>query len=120
MSRLTMIAFAVGGFAVAAILPLAARAQSGDALAHAEHTCANSGIGPGSVAFDSCVSRAAWAYDRAEPGLAVAEAQRLADARDACLSYDIDPMTLGYRQCLASERRRSSRYAISYVPDAYR
>jgi len=115
MSRLNTIFLALGGF-IAVATPLAVRAQSGDALAHAEHTCANSGIGPGSVAFDSCVSRAAWAYDRAEPGLAVAEAQRLADARDACLSYDIDPMTLGYRQCLTSESRRTVRYAVSHLP----
>jgi hypothetical protein len=119
MSRLNMVFLALGGF-VAAATPLMVRAQSGDALAHAEQTCLGSGIGPGSVAFDTCVSRAASAYDRAEPGLAVAEAQRLADAREACMSYDIDPMTLGYRQCLASESRRASRYTISFVPDVYR
>ena len=37
-------------------LPYAARAQSGDALAHAEHTCLDYGVGPNSVAFDTCVS----------------------------------------------------------------
>jgi hypothetical protein len=119
MSRLNTIFLALGGF-IAAATPLAVRAQSGDALAKSERTCLDSGIGPGSVAFDTCVSRAASAYDRAEPGLAVAEAQRLAAAREACMSYDIDPMTLGYRQCLAGESRRASRHAINYVPDTSR
>ena len=50
MSRLNMIVIAVGGFAVAAVLPLAARAQSGDALAHAENICLEYGVGPNSVA----------------------------------------------------------------------
>jgi hypothetical protein len=119
MSRLNTIFLALGGF-VAAVVPFTSRAQVGDALARAEHTCLESGIGPGSVAFDTCVSRVAGAYHRAEPDLAIAEAERIADAGRACMSYDIDPMTLGYRQCLASESRRASHYAISYVPETYR
>jgi hypothetical protein len=31
------------------------------------------------------------------------------------MGYDIDPMTLGYRQCVANETRRSAT-RISYVP----
>jgi hypothetical protein len=34
-----------------------------------------------------------------------ASSESAADARQACLSYDIDPMTLGYHQCIASETR---------------
>jgi hypothetical protein len=119
MPRLNTIFLALGGF-VAAAVPFAPRAQVGDALARAEHTCLESGVGPGSVAFDTCVARAAGAYYRAEPGLALTEAQRIADAKQACLSYDIDPMTLGYRQCLATESRRESRYAVSHLPDTRR
>jgi len=115
MSRLNTIFLALGGF-IAAAVPFAPRAQVGDALARAEHTCLESGVGPGSVAFDTCVARVAGAYHRAEPDLAIAEAQRIADARRACLSYDIDPMTLGYRQCLTSESRRTVRYAVSHLP----
>jgi len=115
MSRLNMIVLALGSFTIAAALPLAVRAQSGDALAHAERTCLDYGIGPNSVAFDTCVGRAAGAYDRGEPGLAVAEARRISDARQACMAYDIDPMTLGYRQCVANETGRSAT-RISYVP----
>jgi len=114
MSRPNMIVLVLGSFTVAA-LPLAVRAQSGDALAHAEQTCLDYGVGPNSVAFDTCVGRAAGAYDRGEPGLAVAEARRISEARQACMGYDIDPMTLGYRQCVANETRRSAT-RISYVP----
>jgi hypothetical protein len=114
MSRLNMIVIAVGGFAVAAILPLAARAQSGDALAHAENICFEYGVGPYTVAFEICVSHAARAYDRGEPDRAAVEARKVGDASKACLSYDIEPMTLGYRQCLANETSRItvSRYEL--------
>jgi hypothetical protein len=36
------------------------------------------------------------------------------------MSYDIDPMTLGFHQCVASESRKRSTYAINVVPDSYR
>jgi hypothetical protein len=100
--RLYTIFLAIGGFTAVA-LPLAVRAQSGDALAHAEHTCLGVGLGPSSVAFDSCVARAASAYDRGQPGLANREARRVAEARQVCQSYEIEPMTLGYRKCVADE-----------------
>jgi len=110
MSRLNVIVIAVGGFAVASLVPFAARAQSGDALAHAENICLGHGIGPYSVPFETCVSRAARAYDRGDPDLAAAEARKAGDAGKACLSYDIEPMTLGFRQCMANE---TSRIAVS-------
>ena len=114
MSRLNMIVIVVGGFAVASVLPLAARAQSGDALAHAENICLEYGVGPYSVPFETCVGRAARAYDRGEPGLAAVEARKVREASKACLSYDIEPMTLGYRECMANE---TSRIAVSrYEP----
>jgi hypothetical protein len=115
--RLNTVFLALGAL-VAGAVPMATRAQSGDALAHAEQTCLDHGVGPYSVTFDTCVARAAQAYDRAEPGVAEAEARRMADARQACLSYDIDPMTLGWHQCIAGENRHRS-YA-SYVPDNHR
>jgi len=107
MSRLNVIVIAAAGFfAAAAVLPLAARAQSGDALAHAENICLDYGVGPNSVPFETCVSRAARAYDRGEPDRAAAEARKVSDASKACLSYDIEPMTLGFRQCMANETSR--------------
>src|SRR6185312_12811125 len=54
---------------LAGVAPYAARAQSGDALAHAERTCLDQGIGPHSVTFDACTERAASAYDRGAPEL---------------------------------------------------
>jgi hypothetical protein len=111
--RLYTIFLAVGAF-IAGAAPLAARAQSGDALAHAERTCLNQGIGPYSVTFDTCVARAASAYDEGEPGLAATEAHRIADARQACMSYDLDPQTLGYHQCIAHESDRPATYALRY------
>ena len=110
--RLYTIFVAVGAF-LAGAAPYAARAQSGDALAHAERTCLDQGIGPHSVTFDTCTERAAAAYHQGEPGLAVAEARRIADARDECMSYDLDPQTLGYHQCVAHGAGRSIR-ALRY------
>ena len=117
ISRLNTVFLALGAF-MAGAAPFAVRAQSGDALAKAERTCLDQGVGPYSVTFDTCVARAARAYDRAEPGLAVTEAKRVADARQTCMSYDIEPMTLGFHQCVASESRRRT-YAVSMVPDSY-
>jgi hypothetical protein len=110
--RLYTIFLAVGAF-LAGAAPFAVRAQSGDALAHAERICLDTGIGPHSVTFETCVARAAVAFDQGEPGLAADEARRVADARDACLSYDLDPQTLGYHQCIAREADRPT-YALRY------
>jgi hypothetical protein len=103
MSRLNMIVIALGGFAVVSALPFAVRAQSGDALAKAENICLENNVGPNSVAFDTCVGRTARAYYRGDPAAAAAEARKVTEARETCLSYDIEPMTLGYRQCMANE-----------------
>jgi len=106
MSRLNIIAIAAGGFALVTILPLASLAQSGDALAHAENICLEAGIGPSSAPFETCVSRSARAYDRGEPDVAAVEASKVSEASTACLSYDLDPMTLGYRQCMGTDSSR--------------
>lgn len=108
MSRLNMIA--LGGFALASVVPLVARAQSGTGLAHAENVCLEHGVGPNSVAFETCVNGAALAYDRGEPDLAAVVARKVSDASKACLSYDIEPMTMAFRQCMANQ---TSRIAVS-------
>ena len=112
--RLYTIFVAVGAF-LAGAAPYAARAQeySGDALAHAEHTCLDQGIGPYSVTFDTCTARVASAYDQGMPELAVTEAHRVARAQQACMSYDLDPQTLRYHQCVAHEADRPT-YALRY------
>ncbi|HEY2872065.1 MAG TPA: hypothetical protein VGJ56_09115 [Reyranella sp.] len=99
--------FLVAGVFLAGAAPYAARAQSGDALAHAERTCLDHGIGPNSVTFDTCTERAASAYDQGAPGLAVEDAHRVAEAQQACMSYDLDPQTLGYHQCVARQADRA-------------
>ena len=118
MSRLNAIFVALGSLAVVAT-PLAnGHAQSGDALANGELTCREYGVRAGTAAFDICVNRAAWAYDRGEPGLATLEAQRVSDARNMCLSYGLAPQSMGYRECVASEidRRALRSYDIRYAP----
>jgi hypothetical protein len=115
--RFYTIFLALGAF-VAAAVPFTARAQMGDALAQAEQTCLDNGVGPYTVAFDTCVARAAHAYINGEPEVAGTQARRIGDARQTCMSYDIDPMTLGFHQCVASESRQQH-YASSFVPDSY-
>jgi hypothetical protein len=113
---MNMVFLALGAL-IAGAAPLAARAQSGDALANAEQTCLDNGVGPYTVAFDTCVARAAHAFYNGEPEAAAAEARRLADARQACMSYDIDPLTLGFHQCIASEsRRHAATYRVPGSP----
>lgn len=114
MSRRVNIVFLALGAFIAGVAPYAVRAQSGDALARAEKTCLDNGVGPRTVAFDTCVSRAADALAHGEPQAAAAEAQRLSDARETCMSYDLDPMTLGYHQCISSETRK---HHIAALPD---
>ena len=115
--RLNIVFLAIGAF-IAGAAPLAARAQMvGDALANAEKTCLDNGIGPNSVTFDTCVAHAAHAYLHDRPQQAVIEARRIADANRACLSFDIQPQTMRYHQCLAEETQRA-RHSISYVPSA--
>ena len=87
-----------------------------DALAKAENTCLDYGVGPSSVGFDTCVGRAARAYELGNPAAADADARKVTDARQTCLSYDIDPMTLGYRQCMANE---TSKIALSSYEAGY-
>ena len=110
--RLYTIFVAVGAL-LAGVTPYAARAQSGDALASAEHACLDQGIGPYSVTFDTCTERVASDYDQNALGLAMEDAHRVAEAQQACMSYDLDPQTLGYHQCVAHETDRPS-YALRY------
>lgn len=117
MSRQFLIAIALGGSLVAAA-PFAVHAQSGDALAHAERACLDSRVQPRTTSFDVCVSRAAMAFERGQPTVAYDEARRVARTRDVCLSYGINPRSLGYQQCVNNELDRQSVHNISHV-DTY-
>ena len=120
MTRGTLLALAAGGLLVAGAPLTAAKAQSGDALAHAERTCLDYGVRPHTDSYDVCVNRTAAAFDKAAPDLAYREARAVMAARDNCLSMGTQPETLGYRRCLNTEidRQAGRSYAIQYVPDA--
>src|SRR5260370_32361859 len=122
MSRLNAIFIALGSLAIAATPLASSHAQSGDALANAELTCREYGVRAGTAAFDTCVNRAAWAYDRGEPGLATLEAQRVSDPRNICLSYALVQQSMGYRECVATEidRRGGKAFGLPYAPGSER
>jgi hypothetical protein len=110
--------FAVLGSAALALTPVAyANAQSGDALANAERTCMDYGVSPSAAGFDTCVDRAALAYDRGEPEMADRQAATVRDAHDVCRSYGLGVQTLGFKQCVSNELHRSVAEAdhISYL-----
>jgi hypothetical protein len=105
-----------------AALPLKpAVAQSGDAVAQAEQACIGSGLTPRSTAFETCVSRSAFDFDRGQPEMAAHDAVMVRDADDVCQSYGISPTTLGYRQCVGSQIEKStiSSYNIRYDVPSY-
>jgi len=122
MVRLTAIFVALGSLAIVATPLASSHAQSANAMVNAQLTCRDYGVRPGSDAYDACVNRAAWAYDRGEPGVATLEAQRVSDARNICLSYGLAPQTMGYRECVATEidRRAVRSYEVRYVPSSDR
>lgn len=92
MLRYNLLILAVGGMTMAAI---ASRdqvdAQSGQALAFAEHACLEYGVTPGTQTFERCVVSAAKAFDRGEPDVAYAEARVARASREACKSADKTP-----------------------------
>jgi hypothetical protein len=74
--RYNLLMLAVGGLTLAAIASRdKADAQSGQALAFAEHACLEYGVTPGTRTFEHCVVSAAKAFDRGEPDIAYAEAR---------------------------------------------
>ena len=111
----------LGGLAIATATPYpSASAQSGQSLVFAEHACLEYGVTPHTAAFESCVSRAARAFDRGQPDVAYMQARWTRDAHDACQSYGVSPETLGYQRCIATQidRRTKSTTLIRYVPPA--
>jgi hypothetical protein len=122
MSRLNAIFIALGSVAIAGIPLASSHAQSPASTVDAQRICRDYGVRPGASSYDSCVTRAAWAYDRGEPSVASLEAQRVSDAGNLCQSYGIAPYTMGYRECVAAEidRRSIGSYEIRYVPSTDR
>jgi hypothetical protein len=111
----------LGGLAIATATPnQPANAQSGPSLVFAEHACLDYRVTPHTPAFESCVSRAANAFDRGQPDVAYMQARSTRDAHETCLSYGLAPETLGYRQCVATQvdQRMNRTTRIRYVPPA--
>ena len=109
----------LGGLAIATATPYPpANAQSGPSMVFAEHACLDYGVTPHTAAFESCVSRAANAFDRGQPDVAYMQARSTRDAGDTCLSYGLTADTLGYHQCVATQinQRMKSPTQIRYVP----
>jgi hypothetical protein len=111
----------LGGLAVATATPSPpANAKSGQSLVFAGQACLDYGVTPHTAVFESCVSRAASAFDRGQPDVAYMQALSTRDANDACLSYGLSPETLGYRHCVATQidQRMNRKTLIRYVPPA--
>ncbi len=111
----------LGGLAIGTAMPYQpANAQSGPSLVFAEHACLDYGVTPHTPAFESCVSRAASAFDRGQPDVAYMQARATRDAHATCLSYGLSPETLGYRQCVATQadQRMNKTTKIRYVQPA--
>lgn len=106
MIRHNLLVAALGGLVLAGLPLVTANAQSGDALAKAERTCLDSGIQASAPGYDFCVGRVAFALDRGDRDLATREVRVISTARSVCSSYGIEPKSLQYRQCLASELDR--------------
>ncbi|HTR86655.1 MAG TPA: hypothetical protein VMI56_19390 [Reyranella sp.] len=116
MSRQNVIFAALGSLALAAVPLVAANAQSGDALAHAERACIDSGVGPNTAGFNTCVDRAAFAFDRGQPGMAYRAAAMVRDANNVCLSYGLSPRTLGYKGCVGNQIEKGTVAAYTAEP----
>jgi hypothetical protein len=98
--RYNLLMLAVGGLTMAAIAPRdQADAQSGQALAFAEHACLEYGVTPGTQTFERCVVSAAKAFDRGEPDLAYAEARVARAAKEACKSSGKMPIAIDDSAC---------------------
>jgi hypothetical protein len=101
MFRIPVVMVTMGAVTLAGIVPHEqAAAQSGQSLVFAERACLDYGVPPNTPVFESCVGRAARAFDRGEPDLAYLQARATRNARDTCRADGIAPGTSGYSQCV--------------------
>ena len=106
--NLTMVALA--GMATAAIVPrYPADAQSGQSLVFAEHACLEYKVPPHTAPFESCVERAARAFDRGQPDLAWMQARLTRDAGQACSGNGEASDKRDYVRCVAAELDRRTK-----------
>lgn len=100
MLRYNLLMLAVGGLTMVAVAPRdQADAQSGQALAFAEHACLDYGVTPGTRTFERCVMDAAKAFDRGEPDIAYTQARVARAALEACRSSGKAPNAAGDNAC---------------------
>jgi hypothetical protein len=78
-------------------------AQGREARVFGERACLDYGVAAGTVAFESCVSRAARAFERGEPDVAYMQARATRDALDDCLAQGLQPRTPDHRQCVIKQ-----------------
>jgi hypothetical protein len=106
--NLTMVALA--GMAMAATLPrYQADAQSGQSLVFAEHACLEYKVPPHTAVFESCVERAARAFDRGQPDLAWTQARLTRDAGQACRADGDASDKRDYVRCVSAELDRRTK-----------
>jgi hypothetical protein len=85
-------------------------------LAHAERACIDTGVTPNSAGFDTCVDRAAFAFDRGQPAAAYHEATAVREANNVCLSYGLSPQSLGYKGCVGNQIEKGTVAAYTAEP----
>ena len=110
MLRYIIPMLALGGMTIVAVAPRdRADAQSGQALAYAEHACLEYKVTPGTTTFENCVVRAAKAFDQGQPDLAYGHARtardsrEMRDSREACASKGAAQDTSDYSECMAEQ-----------------
>jgi hypothetical protein len=78
-------------------------AQGREARVFGERACLDYGVAMGTLAFESCVGRAARAFERGEPDIAYMQARATRDALDDCASQGLSPQTPDHRQCVINQ-----------------
>ena len=110
MLRYNLTTVALAGMAIAATVPrYPADAQSGQSLVFAEHACLEYRVPPHTAVFESCVERAARAFDRGQPDLAWMQARLTRDAGQVCGANGHASDTSDYRRCVAAELDRRTK-----------
>ena len=80
--------------------------QAGGVRVFAERACLDYDLTPGTAAYETCVSRAAKAFEQGEPDVAYMQARATREARDACLSNALEPPN--FTQCIVKRANSST------------
>jgi len=92
----------------------------GMAYSTSEQACADYGFPPGTIGYNSCVSRERAARSSGRVSADYAEVNLTRDAQDACYSYGLQPRTDRFDRCVGREidarRYRSEASVQTYPP----